>query len=144
MFPSKEMRTSAVFAPVIAALACGLLLLLPAAMSPDGWFALVSGREIVAHGLPSQDMLTVWGFGRRWVDQQWLAQLAYYGLYALGGLRVALLVNAAVVVASFVAAVRLARARNVYVAGLGAIALGLSSFALRPQTLVLPLFVALT
>src|SRR5690349_6658461 len=122
----------------------GLLVFLPSEMSPDGWYAFLGGDVIVHHGLPSHDTLTVWGHGRRWVDQQWLAQLVYYGLYALGGLRLALLANAAIVVVSFVAALRLARVRNPYVALLGAIALGLSSYALRPQTLVLPLFVALT
>ena len=129
---------------IAVALWVGLLVFLPSEMSPDGWYAFLGGDLIVHHGLPSHDTLTVWGHGRRWVDQQWLAQLAYYGLYALGGLRLALLTNAAIVVGSFVAATRLARTRNAYVAVLGAIALGLSSFALRPQTLVLPLFVALT
>jgi hypothetical protein len=61
----------------------------------------------------------------------------------LGGLRLALLANAAIVAGSFLAAVRFARGSNVYVSVLGAISLALSSFALRPQTLVLPLFVAL-
>lgn len=122
----------------------GLLVFLPSEMSPDGWYAFLGGDVISHHGLPSHDTLTVWGHGRRWVDQQWLAQLIYYGLYALGGLRLALLVNAAIVVGAFVGAVRLARAWNLYVAFLGAIALGLSSSALRPQTLVLPLFVAVT
>jgi len=135
---------------VVAALWCGLLVFLPAEMSPDGWYALLGGDLIVHHGLPSHDSLTVWGHGRRWVDQQWLAQLGYYGIYALGGLRLALLANAAIVAGSFAAAVRLARARGggardvLYVSILGAVAIGLSSSALRPQTLVLPLFVALT
>ena len=128
---------------VAAGLWCGLLVFLPSELSPDGWYAFLGGDVIVHHGLPSHDTLTVWGHGRRWVDQQWLAQLAYYGLYALGGLRLALLANAAIVAGSFVAAVRLARFRNVYVAVAGGIALGLSSAALRPQTLALPLFVAL-
>jgi hypothetical protein len=134
---------------VAAALWCGLLAFLPSEMSPDGWYAFLGGDLIVHHGLPSHDSLTVWGHGRRWVDQQWLAQLGYYGLYALGGLRLALIANAAIVAGSFAAAGRLARARGVlprdvlWVSVVGAIALGLSSSALRPQTLVLPLFVAL-
>jgi hypothetical protein len=128
---------------IAVALWVGLLVLLPSEMSPDGWYAFLGGDVIVHHGLPSHDTLTVWGHGRRWVDQQWLAQLTYYGLYALGGLRLALLVNAAIVAGSFLAAVQFARGSNVYVSVLGAISLALSSFALRPQTLVLPLFVAL-
>ena len=112
---------------VAAALWCALLAFLPSEMSPDGWYAFLGGDLIVHHGLPSHDSLTVWGHGRRWVDQQWLAQLAYYGLYALGGLRLALLANAALVVGSFAAAGGLARARGgatrdvLYVSVVGAI-----------------------
>jgi hypothetical protein len=128
------------------ALWVGLLVLLPSEMSPDGWYAFLGGDLIVHHGLPSHDTLTVWGHGRRWVDQQWLAQLAYYGLYALGGLRLALLANAAIVAGSFAWAAGLGGARRgvLWVPALGAIALGLGSSTLRPQTLALPLFVALT
>jgi hypothetical protein len=131
---------------IAVALWVGLLVLLPSEMSPDGWYAFLGGDVIVHHGLPSHDTLTVWGHGRRWVDQQWLAQLTYYGLYALGGLRLALLVNAAIVAGSFTWAARLGGARRgvLWVPALGAIALGLGSSTLRPQTLILPLFVALT
>lgn len=147
--PYRRLRPEEVFAPVVATLLCALLLLLPAEMSPDGWYALLSGHEIVAHGLPSHDTLTVWGHGRRWVDQQWLAQLGYYGLYSLGGLRLALIVNAGVVAGSFAAAVALARKRggsfrNVLLVCVPAgLVIGWSGSALRPQSLVLPLFVAL-
>jgi hypothetical protein len=128
---------------------CGLLAFLPSEMSPDGWYAFLGGDVIVHHGLPSHDTLTVWGHGRRWVDQQWLAQLVSYGLYSLGGLRLALLANAAIVAGTFAWGMRLARARGgaprdvLYVGLVGAVALGLGSSAFRPQTLVLPLFLAL-
>jgi hypothetical protein len=139
----------AVFLPVVAALMCGLFLLLPEEMSPDGWFALVSGHEVVTHGLPSHDSLTVWGHGQRWVDQQWLAQLSYYGLYVLGGLRLALIANAVIVAGAFAAAIAIGRARggslpSVLVVSLPAgFVIGWSASALRPQTLVLPLFLVL-
>ncbi len=145
----RALGAPAAFVVLLAVLACPLLLLLPAEMSPDGWFALLSGNQIIAHGLPSHDTLTVWGHGRRWVDQQWLAQLGYYGLYRLGGLRLALLVNAAVVVGAVAAALAVARARggsvaNVLLVGApAAFVIGWSASALRPQTLALPLFVAL-
>src|SRR5690349_24756561 len=116
----------------------GLLVFLPSEMSPDGWYAFLGGDVIVHRGLPSHDTLTVWGHGRRWVDQQWLAQLVYYGLYALGGLRLALLANAAIVVASVTWAARLGGVRRsvLWIPVLGAVTIGLSSSALRPQTLV--------
>lgn len=149
--PATLLRLASDHAPLLAVaglFACALFAYLPAEMSPDGWYAFLGGDVIVHHGLPTHDTLTVWGAGRRWVDQQWLAQLLSYGLYALGGLRLALLVNAAVVAGSFAGAVALARRRGgdaravVYVSVVGAVAVGFSSFALRPQTLALPLFVA--
>lgn len=133
---------------VVAAFGCVLLTFLPAEMSPDGWYALLGGDVIVHHGLPSHNSLTIWGGGREWVDQQWLAQLVYYALYTAGGLRLALVLNATIVVATLAGAVALARLRGgglantAWVAGTGALALGWSSSALRPQTLALPLFVA--
>jgi hypothetical protein len=145
-----KLRQEAPLGAVVAILACALVAFLPAEMSPDGWYALLGGDIVVHHGLPTHDWLTVWGNGREWVDQQWLAQLAYYGLYSLGGLRLALLANAAAVAATFGLAVALARARGgasrdvLYVAIPAAATIGLQSSALRPQTLVLPLFVAVT
>jgi hypothetical protein len=51
----------------------------------DSYLDLVSGRLIVAHGLPHADTLSIVGQGRTWVDQQWLAQVAMYGIWRLGG-----------------------------------------------------------
>jgi len=133
-----------------ALLFCVLVGLLPGEMSPDGWYALLGGDVIVHHGLPTHDTLTVWGAGRRWVDQQWLAQLVYYGLYSLGGLRLALFVNAGIVSGAYFAATALARKRGgsssavAVVAVVAGYALVVQSSALRPQTLALPLFVALS
>jgi hypothetical protein len=60
----------------------------------DTWMTLAYGREVLQHGLPSHDTLTIWAHGRPWVDQQWLGQLAYYGAFALGGIRALLFLNA--------------------------------------------------
>src|SRR4051812_39449682 len=94
---------------VVGAFAIVLLARLPNGLAADGWMALVSGREIVRHGLPTHDALTVWAHGRRWVDQQWLAQLLLYGLWRLGGLKLALLVHAALAVGALAGASALAR-----------------------------------
>src|SRR6266496_4227682 len=72
---------------VLAVFVWRVATLLPAQVLSDTWLALTSGREIVHHGLPAHDALTVWGHGRDWIDQQWLAQLALYGIYAVGGLK---------------------------------------------------------
>lgn len=54
-------------------------------LAADSWLTLLGGREIVAHGLPHHDALAVLSHGRSWVDQQWLSQLLFYGLFQVGG-----------------------------------------------------------
>src|ERR1700759_289767 len=66
---------------VLGAFAIVLVVALRKELVVDGWMALVSGRWIAQHGLPSHDTLTVWTYGHRWIDQQWLAQLSLYGLW---------------------------------------------------------------
>jgi hypothetical protein len=85
---------------------------LPSGVQSDGWLALLAGREIVQHGLPSHDTLTVWAEGRRWIDQQWLAQVALYGLQRLGGYRLVMLFHAALALGGFGAACAIARRRG--------------------------------
>ena len=62
----------------------------------------VSGRWIVQHGLPTHDALTVLSHGHRWIDQQWLAQLALYGLWRLAGVKLVLFVHALLVTSGLV------------------------------------------
>src|SRR5581483_2329063 len=81
----------AVFALVVAVEAPGELV-------QDSWLTLVAGREIAHHGLPQHDTLYALTAGHRWIDQQWLAQLAFYGLAVLGGLRLVLIAHAACLV----------------------------------------------
>jgi hypothetical protein len=78
----------------------------------DGWFSILYGREIVEHGLPHRDTLTVLGAGHPWTDQQWLAHVALYGLMALGGPKLTALATAFVFSAAFLCAVLLARRRG--------------------------------
>src|SRR2546423_2982441 len=94
---------------VLGAFAIAMLAYLRSGLVADGWMALVSGREIAGHGLPSHETLTVWAHGRRWVDQQWLAQGLLYGLWRVGGLQLALFVHAAPSGGAFAAAAVLAR-----------------------------------
>jgi len=85
---------------------------LPGGVQSDGWLALLAGREIVQHGLPSHDTLTVWAHGRSWVDQQWLAQTALYGVQRLGGFRLVMLFHAVLALGGFGAACAIARRRG--------------------------------
>jgi hypothetical protein len=86
-----------------------LLVRLPYTLGADSWLTLVTGRELWERGLPSVDSLTAWAGGTAWVDQQWLAQLAFGGLARVGGVKLALLGHAFLVVAAFLLAVVAAR-----------------------------------
>src|SRR5438128_352905 len=77
-----------------------IALRLGALVSQDTWYMLLGGREVVHHGLPGADTLTYWTAGRRWIDQQWLAQSLAYAVYSLGGLRLVVLVLGAVAAAA--------------------------------------------
>jgi hypothetical protein len=90
-------------------LALGLLVEAPARITGDTWFGLAAGRDIVQHGLPHADRLMALTAGRSWQDQQWLAHLASYGLFDLGGLPLVYLVDAACPVAALLVAIAAAR-----------------------------------
>ncbi len=116
-------------------------------VSTDSWYALVSGRLIAEHGLPSHNTLTLWAYGAKWVDQQWLGQLTLYELDRAGGIRLAVLTHIALQVGALAAAVVVARRRGAdprSVAIISAVALlplVLSSAQLRTQSFAYPLFV---
>lgn len=81
--PGGLARLLVVFVFVLAVV---LLIDLPWSYDIDSWLALVTGREIWTSGLPHVETLTVLSHGVRWVDQQWLSQLASYAVYLVGGL----------------------------------------------------------
>lgn len=132
----------------LGAFAVVLVLALRKDLVVDGWLALVSGRWIAQHGLPSHDALTLWTHGRRWIDQQWLAQLALYGLLRLGGIKLVLLVHAllatsGLAIAALTARKRGATARSVtWVALPAMIAYYFVASVMRPQSFAFPLFAA--
>ena len=127
----------------------GLLFALGGSLvSTDSWYALVGGRLIAQHGLPSHNTLTLWAHGTRWVDEQWLAQLAFYGLDRAGGLRLVVFVHVLLLVGALVAALAVARRRGAdptsvaIVTAVALIPLVLSSAQLRTQSFAYVLFVA--
>jgi hypothetical protein len=71
--------------PLGVAMLCFTLTVARLQTTADSYLDLISGRLIVAHGLPHADTLTVVGQGRTWVDQQWLAQVAMYGIWRVAG-----------------------------------------------------------
>jgi hypothetical protein len=132
----------------VAAFALVMLIALRHGLVVDGWMALVSGREVAQHGLPSHDTLTVWAHGHRWTDQQWLAQITLYGLARVGGFKLALLVHGALGVGGLALAATAARrlggsARSATWVALPALAAYYpEASVLRPQSFAYPLFAA--
>ena len=75
----------------------------------DYWHHLARGREIVRRGeLLNQDIFSFTVAGKPFQDANWLAQVAYAGLFQLGGFELTQLVNSLVVAAAFALLVRLA------------------------------------
>ena len=134
--------------PVVltALLGAALLLLAPALFVSDSWLALAAGREVAVHGLPTHDGIALLTQGRRWTDQQWLAQLILYGEWVLGGLRLAVIANVGLVVLTFASAIGAARlrgasARSVFYVTVPCLFIAPWAWQIRPQTFALPLFV---
>lgn len=116
-------------------------------IQPDTWLALLAGREIVAHGL-SHPVLTVFGQGHHWVDQQWLARLITYALYRVAGLGLVSLVNALSLFMALLGAVVAARRLGASTrAVLWVLPLSIWCFqvaaTVRPQAFGYPLFVVI-
>ena len=121
-----------------------LLAIAPLRLSDDSWFDLVSGREIVRHGLPYSDRIMSFTAGRSWSDQQWLAHLLSYGEYSLGGLTLVVLVDTACLVGAV--AIAMAAARRLGASAVWTTTVTLPSLALivpsavRSQSYAFPLF----
>src|SRR5438552_1267566 len=110
-FGAWSLRETLLF-PVVALYVVTLALNLPRELFSDGWYAILGGSEVVRHGLPTHDALTSWTHGREWIDQQWLGQLFFYGLYALGGVKLALLGHVFAAGSAFALAIVVARWRG--------------------------------
>jgi hypothetical protein len=114
----------------------------------DGWMTLVSGRWIVQHGLPTHDALTTMTKGRRWADQQWLAQLAFYEVWRVGGIKLVMLVHALLATSGIVGAALIARTRGATARSVAWIALPVAfayypaASVMRAQSFAFPLFTA--
>jgi hypothetical protein len=142
------LEEQSLFVAGLAAIAVVSLATIPLHLGQDGWLALVGGRYVAIHGIPSSDTLNVLTQGASWLDQQWLAQLLLYRIDQVGGLflyAVAYVTLTSVALGIVIAAARalggtertvlwvLIPAAFLYVAG---------SFELRTQGLAYPLFAA--
>jgi hypothetical protein len=113
----------------------------------DSWLTLLSGREIVRHGLPHRDALFMWTSGREWIDQQWLSHVAYYGLERLGGMRLVLLGHLVCIVGAAAIVVAAARRRGasntaVFLTSFVCLLIAPWSLQLRAQSMAELLFAA--
>jgi hypothetical protein len=131
---------------LLAFYAALLASLAPLQLVQDSWLTLVSGREVARHGIPQHETLTMLAQGAHWVDQQWLAQLVFYELAQLGGLRLAVLLHLVLLVGAFGLALAAARWRGasataVFWIGLACVFLAPWGWQLRAQSFAYPLFV---
>jgi hypothetical protein len=115
-------------------------------IAADTWLNLLGGQLILAHGFPHHDALAVLSHGRDWVDQQWLANLFFYGLYKAGGVSLVARVNVLVFVGAIALAFIVARKRGGSIPSVMLCCIPMCLVSLdfaRAQVLVQPLLVAL-
>jgi len=75
---------NAALAAIVLAAACAMAF--QPVRSPDVWHHLASGRLVAEKGGPaSADVFSHTAHGRRWIQFEWLAQLALYGAWSAAG-----------------------------------------------------------
>ena len=125
-----------------------LLVFPPALFVNDSWLNLMAGREVVQHGLPHREELTIFGLGHTWTDQQWLAQVFMYGVYSLGGYALLAITTCVVVVGAFSIAAAASRSlgagpRAIWLLFLPVLISAALGWSIRAQMLTLPLYTGL-
>jgi alkylhydroperoxidase family enzyme len=115
-------------------------------VTQDTWLSLLAGREI-SHGGVHHASLTWWALDRQWIDQQWLAHLAFYGVYVVGGLVLLCVLGVLTSTGALAAAIGYARRRGAtprtigWLVAVSALSVIAGASNIRTQILVLPLFV---
>jgi hypothetical protein len=141
------LEANALFIAAVTAVIVVSLAAIPTHLAQDGWLALVAGRIVAHSGIPYHDYLTVMAHGVRWNDQQWLAQLVMYGLWAIGGLQLLTVLYVLITGIAFAMAIAAARAlgaedRHVTaMLPLGAFFYLATAVSIRTQGFAYPLFV---
>ena len=134
--------------PILLVSLVGIVLLSvfgPSLVVGDTWLTLMAGREVVEHGLPSTETITVLGRGATWTDQQWLAQVVFYGAHGLAGMRAVVLLDVLLVLLALAFATATARtsgasSRSTFLVGLLAVLAGPWGWTIRAQSTALPLY----
>jgi hypothetical protein len=134
--------------PILLVSLVGIVLLSvfgPSIVVGDTWLTLATGREVVEHGLPHTEHVTILGEGRTWTDQQWLAQVVFYGAHEVAGMRAVILLGIVLVLLALALATATARtsgasSRATFLVGFLAVLAGPWGWTLRAQTTALPLY----
>jgi hypothetical protein len=110
-------------------------------LDPDLWWHLANGRLMMSSGsIPHADAYSFSAAGHPWVMHEWLADLAMYGLFQLGGLPWLVAVFAGIVTAAAICLYLLLRRTGLPAAAaapltlVGALA-GSTAWGARPQLL---------
>jgi hypothetical protein len=125
----------------------GLIFILAACMnvSSDTWWLLRSGQETVASGrVVTSDSFSWTIRGAYWPNHEWLTQVLFYGLYALGGEALLIGFCAVLVTLTWFGVYRLCEGPprlRIPVILLGVVS-NASGWSVRPQILTMALFVA--
>jgi hypothetical protein len=111
-----------------------------AALDPDLWWHLQTGKDIVAsRSIPHVDPYSFTKAGAPWVAHEWLSQVLMFAVYRLSGLGGLVFSFAAIITAAFVISYRQSAGRP-YVGGLAVLLAALSAtplFGVRPQMITL-------
>ena len=113
----------------------------------DSWLTLMAGREVVQNGLPDTETITIFGHGSTWTNQQWLAQVVFYGADWIGGIKAVVFLDIVLVLLTLSLGMATARAtgataRSTFLVALLSIVAGPWGWTIRAQAAALPLFAA--
>jgi hypothetical protein len=129
----------------LAALSLLVDLMYSRSLFADSYYDLYAGRYIVQHGIPHHNVVTVASHGARWIDQQWLAHVIYYGAWVAGGypalaIGCALLVTSGFAVLGLVMLGRGIPPTRMFLWTAAAIIVWLGNIVIRAQSFAYPLF----
>jgi hypothetical protein len=137
----------------VIALVAAIAILAPAEhvvanLLSDSYMTLYAGRWVAAHGIPRHEVFTIAAQGRRWIDQQWLAEVTDFELWRLGGYALVAIASVALIgLAYALLAWTMLRRGAGWVATLAccalAIVVALPETYVRSQAFAFPLFAAL-
>ena len=98
-------RLIVAFVFLTIALACGLT-----PMHTDSWWQLRAGRDMwQAHRVLLTDLYSHTAYGAPWLNHEWLAEVAYYAMFRIGGLPLVTLLATSLIVGAWTLSWRLGK-----------------------------------